>query len=44
MDDAIFAATQIEILYYGDYKKRMKVKLFTESEPTLTLGFPPRVC
>ena len=35
MDDAIFAACQIEILYYGDYKKRMKVKLFTDSEPTL---------
>ena len=35
MDDAIFAAHQIETLYYGDYKKRIKVRLFTDSEPTL---------
>ena len=35
MDDAIFAARQIEILYYGDCKKRIKVRLFTNSEPTL---------
>ena len=35
MDDAIFTARQIEILYYGDYKKRMKVKLFTNSEPNI---------
>ena len=32
---AIFAARQIETLYYGDYRKRMKVRLFTDSEPTL---------
>ena len=37
MDDAIFAARQIEILYYGDYKKRIKVRLFTDLEPTLEL-------
>ena len=35
MDDAIYAARQIETLYYGDYKKRIKVRLFTDSEPTL---------
>ena len=35
IDDAIFAARQIETLYYGDYKKRIKVRLFTDSEPTL---------
>ncbi len=35
MDDAIYAARQIETLYYGDYRKRMKVRLFTDSEPTL---------
>ena len=35
MDDAIFAARQIETLYYGDYKRRIKVRLFTDSEPTL---------
>ena len=35
MDDNIFAARQIETLYYVDYRKRMKVMLFTDSEPTL---------
>ena len=35
MDDAIFAARQIETLYYGDYKRRIKIRLFTDSEPTL---------
>ena len=35
MDDTIYAARQIEILYYGDYKRRIKVRLFTDSEPTL---------
>ena len=35
LDDAIFAARQIEILYYGDYKKRIKVRLFTDSDLTL---------
>ena len=35
MDDAIFAARQTETLYYGDYRKRMKVRLFIDSEPTL---------
>ena len=35
MDDAIYAARQIETLYYGDYRKRIKVRLFTDPEPTL---------
>ena len=35
MNDDIFAAHQIETLYYRDYKRRMKVRLFTDSEPTL---------
>ena len=35
MDDAIYAARQIETLYFGDYKRRIKVRLFTDSEPTL---------
>ena len=34
MDDDIYAAGQIETLYYGDYKRRIKVRLFTDSEPT----------
>ena len=37
MDDTIFAARQIETLYYGDYRKQMKVRLFTDSELTLEL-------
>ena len=35
MDDAIYAARQVETLYFGDYKRRIKVRLFTDSEPTL---------
>ena len=35
MDDAIYAARQVETLYFGDYKRRIKVRLFTNSEPTL---------
>merc|ERR1712082_399103 len=35
MDDAIFAVRQVETLYHGDYRRRMKVRLFTDSEPTL---------
>ena len=34
MDDAIFAARQIETLLFGDYRKRMKVRLFIDSEST----------
>ena len=37
MDDAIYAARQVETLYFGDYKRRIKVRLFTDSEPTLEL-------
>ena len=37
MDDDIFAARQIETLYDVNYRKRMKVRLFTDSEPTLQL-------
>ena len=35
VEDAIFAARQLEILMFGEYKKRMKVRIFTDSEPTL---------
>ena len=35
VEDSIFAARQLKILMLGDYKKRMKVRLFTDSEPTL---------
>ena len=35
MDDATYAARQVETLYFGDYRKRIKVRLFTDSEATL---------
>ena len=35
MEDAIFAARQLEILMFGDFKKRIKVRLFTNSEAKL---------
>ena len=37
VDDATFAARQQELLLYGDYKGRIPVKLFTDSESTLEL-------
>jgi len=35
VDDAMFAARQLELLLYGDYQKRIPVRLFTDSESTL---------
>ena len=35
IEDAIYIARQVEILLFGDYKRRMKVKLFTDSEATV---------
>ena len=35
VDDSIFAARQVEILLFGDYKKWIKVHLFTDSEAKL---------
>ena len=35
VDDATFAARQLELLLYGDYQRRIPVKLFTDSESTL---------
>ena len=35
VEDAVFAARQLEILMFGDYRKRMKVRKFTDLEPTL---------
>ena len=35
VDDATFAAHQLELMIYGDYKKRIPVILFTDSESTL---------
>ena len=35
LDDAVFAARQVEILLYRDFKKRVKVHLFTDMEATI---------
>ena len=35
MEDAIFAARQVEILVFGDYRRRIMVRLFMDSEATL---------
>ena len=35
IDDAVYAARQVERLYFGDYRNRIKVRLFTDSEATL---------
>ena len=35
MEDTIFAARQLETLMFGDYRKRIKVQLFTDYEATL---------
>ena len=35
VDDTIYAARQVEILLFGDFKKRIQVHLFTDSESTL---------
>ena len=35
VDDATFAARQLELLLFGDYKRRVPVKLLTNSESTL---------
>ena len=35
IDELVYIARQIEILLFGDYKKRMPVGVMTDSEPTL---------
>ena len=35
MDDQVYAARQVETLYFGDHRKRIKVRWFKYSEPTL---------
>ena len=35
VDDATYAARQLEVLLYGDYRGRVPVRLFTNSESTL---------
>ena len=35
LDEAVYLARQLEILLFGEYKQRMPVRIFTDSEPTL---------
>ena len=35
VDDTVFASRQLEVLLFGDYQRRIKVKLFMDSEATL---------
>ena len=35
IDELVYMARHIEILLYGDYRKRMNVRILTDSEPTL---------
>ena len=35
IDELVYITRQIEILLFGDYKKRMPVGVMTDSEPTL---------
>merc|ERR1712115_447124 len=35
IDELVYMATHVEILLYGDYRKRMDVRILTDSEPTL---------
>ena len=35
IDELVYIARQVEILLFGDYRKRMPVRVITDSEPTL---------
>ena len=35
IDELVYMARQVEILMFGDYRKRMPVRVLTDSEPTL---------
>ena len=35
IDELVYIARQVEILLFGDYRKRMPVRIMTDSEPTL---------
>ena len=35
LDEVIYIARQVEILLFGDYRKRLPVRVMTDSEPTL---------
>merc|ERR1712126_613739 len=35
IDELVYMSRHVEILLYGDYRKRMNVRILTDSEPTL---------
>ena len=35
MEDAVYTARQVEILIFRDYQRRIRIRLFTDSEATL---------
>ena len=35
IEDAVYTSRQLELLLFGEYRKRIKVHLFTDSESTL---------
>merc|ERR1712240_231394 len=35
IDDLVYMSRHVEILLYGDYQRRMNVRIITDSEPTL---------
>ena len=35
IDELVYMSRHVEMLLYGDYRKRMKVRILTDSEPTL---------
>ena len=35
IDELVYMSRHVEILLYGDYKKRMNMRIITDSEPTL---------
>ena len=41
-EDAVYTARQVEILIFGNYGRRMKIRLFTDSEATLESIASPR--
>ena len=35
MEDAVFTASQVEIVIFRNYRRRIKIRLFTDSEATM---------
>ena len=42
LDNLVYLARQIEISFYRDYKPRMQVRIYTDSEPTLESIVPTK--